>query len=97
MVVHRFGRLTTVDRDITARCIVIMNRADPGLVRSFPFTPSDDRALMIILLSSAQLHAILYRQLPGRTRTYLRSRKRIWSNFTRELSPDDGLSSVVQR
>ena len=27
-----FGRLTTVDRDITARCIVIMNRADPALL-----------------------------------------------------------------
>jgi fatty acid synthase subunit alpha len=27
-----FGRLTTVDRDITARCLVIMNRADPALV-----------------------------------------------------------------
>ena len=27
-----FGRLTTVDRDITARCIAIMNRADPELV-----------------------------------------------------------------
>ena len=31
-----FGRLTTVDRDITARCLVIMNRADPALVSS-PF------------------------------------------------------------
>jgi fatty acid synthase subunit alpha len=28
-----FGRLTTVDRDITARCIAIMNRADPALLR----------------------------------------------------------------
>ena len=27
-----FGRLTTVDRDITARCLVIMNRADPVLL-----------------------------------------------------------------
>lgn len=27
-----FGRLTTVDRDITARCLVIMNRADPALL-----------------------------------------------------------------
>ena len=27
-----FGRLTTVDRQITARCIQIMNRADPELV-----------------------------------------------------------------
>ena len=27
-----FGRLTTVDRDITARCIAIMNRADPSLL-----------------------------------------------------------------
>lgn len=27
-----FGRLTTVDREITARCIQIMNRADPELV-----------------------------------------------------------------
>ncbi|CAL1716945.1 unnamed protein product [Somion occarium] len=27
-----FGRLTTVDREITARCIAIMNRADPELV-----------------------------------------------------------------
>ena len=25
-----FGRLTTVDREITARCIAIMNRADPA-------------------------------------------------------------------
>jgi len=32
-----FGRLTTVDRDITARCLVIMNRADPALV-SFSFS-----------------------------------------------------------
>lgn len=28
-----FGRLTTVDRDITARCLGIMNRADPVFVR----------------------------------------------------------------
>lgn len=28
-----FGRLTTVDREITSRCIAIMNRADPTLVR----------------------------------------------------------------
>ncbi|KAH9856627.1 fatty acid synthase [Lenzites betulinus] len=27
-----FGRLMTVDREITARCIAIMNRADPALV-----------------------------------------------------------------
>ena len=27
-----FGRLKTVDREITARCIQIMNRADPELV-----------------------------------------------------------------
>jgi fatty acid synthase subunit alpha, fungi type len=27
-----FGRLTTVDREITARCIQIMNRADPELI-----------------------------------------------------------------
>ncbi|KZW02887.1 fatty acid synthase [Exidia glandulosa HHB12029] len=27
-----FGKLTTVDRDITARCIAIMNRADPVLL-----------------------------------------------------------------
>lgn len=27
-----FGRLTTVDREITARCIAIMNRADPTLI-----------------------------------------------------------------
>ncbi|KAJ7745730.1 fatty acid synthase [Mycena metata] len=27
-----FGRLTTVDRDITARCIALMNRADPELL-----------------------------------------------------------------
>ena len=28
-----FGRLTTIDREITARCISIMNRADPALLR----------------------------------------------------------------
>lgn len=28
-----FGRLTTVDREITARCIAIMNRADPALLQ----------------------------------------------------------------
>ncbi|KAG8905251.1 3-oxoacyl-[acyl-carrier-protein] synthase [Tulasnella sp. 403] len=28
-----FGRLTTVDRDITSRCIAIMNRADPALLQ----------------------------------------------------------------
>ncbi|KAG9047855.1 3-oxoacyl-[acyl-carrier-protein] synthase [Tulasnella sp. UAMH 9824] len=28
-----FGRLTTVDRDITSRCITLMNRADPALLR----------------------------------------------------------------
>ena len=27
-----FGRLTTVDREITARCIVLLNRADPDLL-----------------------------------------------------------------
>ncbi|KAA1467738.1 fatty acid synthase [Dentipellis sp. KUC8613] len=27
-----FGRLTTVDREITARCIAIMNRADPEMI-----------------------------------------------------------------
>lgn len=27
-----FGRLTTVDREITARCIAIMNRADPAFI-----------------------------------------------------------------
>lgn len=29
-IIH--GRLTTVDREITARCIAIMNRADPALL-----------------------------------------------------------------
>ena len=28
-----FGRLTTVDRDVTRRCLIIMNRADRALVR----------------------------------------------------------------
>ncbi len=28
-----YGRLTTVDREITARCITLMNRADPSLLR----------------------------------------------------------------
>ncbi|EPQ27448.1 uncharacterized protein PFL1_04986 [Pseudozyma flocculosa PF-1] len=28
-----YGRLTAVDREITARCITLMNRADPGLLR----------------------------------------------------------------
>ncbi|EUC57068.1 fatty acid synthase subunit alpha [Rhizoctonia solani AG-3 Rhs1AP] len=28
-----FGRLTTVDREITSRCIAIMNRADPTVLR----------------------------------------------------------------
>ncbi|EJU05022.1 fatty acid synthase [Dacryopinax primogenitus] len=28
-----YGRLTTVDREITAKCIAIMNRADPALLR----------------------------------------------------------------
>ncbi|EIN09976.1 fatty acid synthase [Punctularia strigosozonata HHB-11173 SS5] len=32
-----FGRLTTVDREITARCIAIMNRADPALVEYMQF------------------------------------------------------------
>lgn len=27
-----FGRLTTVDREITARCIQLMNRVDPELI-----------------------------------------------------------------
>ena len=27
-----YGRLTTVDRDVTRRCLIIMNRADPALV-----------------------------------------------------------------
>ncbi|BGP41220.1 fatty acid synthase alpha subunit Lsd1 [Rhodotorula kratochvilovae] len=33
-----FGRLTTVDRDITARCLVIMNRADPALIDYMQYT-----------------------------------------------------------
>lgn len=32
-----FGRLTTVDREITARCIAIMNRADPHLLTYMQF------------------------------------------------------------
>ena len=32
-----FGRLTTVDRQITARCIAIMNRADPVLLQFFQY------------------------------------------------------------
>jgi len=32
-----FGRLTTVDREITARCIAIMNRADPVLLQFFQY------------------------------------------------------------
>jgi fatty acid synthase subunit alpha, fungi type len=32
-----FGRLTTVDREITARCIAIMNRADPALLEYMQF------------------------------------------------------------
>lgn len=32
-----FGRLTTVDREITSRCIAIMNRADPVLVEYMQF------------------------------------------------------------
>ncbi|KJA22996.1 hypothetical protein HYPSUDRAFT_201793 [Hypholoma sublateritium FD-334 SS-4] len=28
-----FGRLTTVDREITARCIALLNRADPDMLR----------------------------------------------------------------
>ena len=32
-----FGRLTTVDREITARCIAIMNRADPDLLKFMEF------------------------------------------------------------
>lgn len=35
---HSFGRLTTVDRDITARCLVIMNRADPSLIDYMQYT-----------------------------------------------------------
>ncbi|KAK4046934.1 fatty acid synthase alpha subunit Lsd1 [Microbotryomycetes sp. JL201] len=33
-----FGRLTTVDRDITARCLVIMNRCDPSLLEYMQYT-----------------------------------------------------------
>ena len=32
-----FGRLTTVDREITARCIAIMNRADRDLIKFMEF------------------------------------------------------------
>jgi 3-oxoacyl-ACP reductase-like protein len=32
-----FGRLTTVDSEITARCIAIMNRADPDLIKFMEF------------------------------------------------------------
>ena len=32
-----FGRLTTIDREITARCIAIMNRADPDLIKFMEF------------------------------------------------------------
>jgi len=32
-----FGRLTTVDREITARCIAIMNRADSDLIKFMEF------------------------------------------------------------
>jgi malonyl CoA-acyl carrier protein transacylase len=32
-----FGRLTTVDREITARCIAIMNRADRNLIKFMEF------------------------------------------------------------
>lgn len=28
-----FGRLTTVDREITARCIALLNRADPDMLK----------------------------------------------------------------
>ena len=28
-----FGRLTTVDREITARCIALLNRADPDMLQ----------------------------------------------------------------
>jgi fatty acid synthase subunit alpha len=31
------SRLTTVDREITARCIAIMNRADPNLIKFMEF------------------------------------------------------------
>ena len=37
-LVYSFGRLTTVDRDITARCLVIMNRADPSLIDYMQYT-----------------------------------------------------------
>ena len=32
-----FGRLKTVDREITARCIAIMNRADPELITDMQY------------------------------------------------------------
>ncbi|KAF9007571.1 fatty acid synthase [Cyathus striatus] len=32
-----FGRLTTVDREITARCIALLNRADPDMLRYMEF------------------------------------------------------------
>jgi fatty acid synthase subunit alpha, fungi type len=32
-----FGWLTTVDREITARCIALMNRADPDLIKFMEF------------------------------------------------------------
>jgi fatty acid synthase subunit alpha len=32
-----FGRLTTVDCEITAHCIAIMNRADPNLIKFMEF------------------------------------------------------------
>ena len=28
-----FGRLTTVDREITVRCIALLNRADPDMLQ----------------------------------------------------------------
>ncbi|KAI0264369.1 fatty acid synthase [Gloeopeniophorella convolvens] len=35
-----FGRLKTVDREITARCIAIMNRADPDLIKFMEYMVS---------------------------------------------------------
>ena len=35
-----FGRLATVDREITARCIAIMDRADPDLIKFMEFMPN---------------------------------------------------------
>lgn len=32
-----FGRLTTVDREIIARCIALLNRADPTLLAFFTY------------------------------------------------------------